>query len=131
MLLSPFATFSVLGLCVGYGFDEDLCPSCTTQRNAPHGEASDEARLGATRHDYSYVKNARFSLFCGPGARRYLLYIHHALGQAVRKTVWNGLASVSPEAISTLEWWASDEPWKRNGHQMILERRHLQVSVRN
>ena len=65
------------------------------------------------------------------GARRYLLYLQHALGQAVRKTGWNGLASLSPEAISTLEWWASDEPWKRNGHQMIPEHRPLQVSVRS
>ena len=65
------------------------------------------------------------------GARRYLLYLQHALGQAVRKTGWNGLTSLSAEAISTLEWWASDEPWKRNGHQMIPERRALQVSVRS
>ncbi len=65
------------------------------------------------------------------GARRYLLYLQHALGQAVRKTGWNGLTSLSTEAISTLDWWASDEPWKRNGHQMIPERRALQVSVRS
>jgi hypothetical protein len=65
------------------------------------------------------------------GPRRYLLYLQHALGQAVRKTGGNGLAGLSPEAINTLEWWASDEPWKRNGHQMILEHRPLQVSVRS
>jgi hypothetical protein len=65
------------------------------------------------------------------GARRYLLYLQHALGQAVRKTGWNGLASLSPDAIRTLAWWSSDEPWKRNGYRMTLEQRPIQVSVRS
>ncbi len=34
------------------------------------------------------------------GARRYLLYLQHALGQAARKTGWNDLAAVSPKAIA-------------------------------
>jgi hypothetical protein len=55
------------------------------------------------------------------GARRYLLYLQHALGQAVRKTGWNGMALISPDSIRTLEGWCSDEPWKRNGYRMTLE----------
>ncbi len=72
MLLSPVATFSVLGLCLGYGADEDLCSTCATQRNAPDGEASDATRLGTTLdNNGSDCKNARFVLLCGPH-RRYL-----------------------------------------------------------
>ncbi len=134
MLFSPFATFSVLGLRVGYGSDEDICPPCTTQRNAPYGEASQGTTTTLT------LKTRVLAFFVGRavatfrgirGARRYLLYLQHGLGQAVRKTGSNGLVSISSEAIHTLEWWASDEPWKRNGHQMIPERRPLQVSVRS
>ena len=65
------------------------------------------------------------------GARRHLLYLQHALGQAVRKTGWNGMALISPDSIRTLEWWCSDEPWKRNGYRMTLEQRPIQVSVRS
>jgi hypothetical protein len=65
------------------------------------------------------------------GTRRYLIYLQHALGQAVRRTGWNGLTTLSPDAISTLAWWASDEPWKRNGHQMIATQRPIQVGVRS
>ncbi len=35
------------------------------------------------------------------GAQRHLLYLQHALGQAVRKTGWNGMAALSPDAIQT------------------------------
>ena len=65
------------------------------------------------------------------GARRHLLYLQHALGQAVRKTGWNGMALILPDSIRTLEWWCSDEPWKRNGCRMTLEQRQIQVSVRS
>jgi hypothetical protein len=65
------------------------------------------------------------------GARRHLLYLQHALGQAVRKTGWNGMAALSPDAIQTLKWWSSDEPWERNGYRMTLEQRPIQVSVRS
>jgi hypothetical protein len=65
------------------------------------------------------------------GARRYLIYLQHVLGQAVRKTGWNGLTPLLPDAIRTLSWWSSDELWKSNGHQMIVDQRPLQVSVRS
>ena len=65
------------------------------------------------------------------GARRNLLYLQHALGQAVRQSGWNGMAAISPEAIRTLAWWGSDEPWKRNGSRMVPEIRPIQVSVRS
>jgi len=65
------------------------------------------------------------------GARRHLIYLQHALGQAVRKSGWDGMASISPDAIRTLQWWSSDEPWLRNGLRMIPEQRPIQVSVRS
>jgi hypothetical protein len=65
------------------------------------------------------------------GARRNLLYLQHALGQAVRQSGWDGMATISPEAIRTLAWWGSDEPWKRNGLRMVPEIRPIQVSVRS
>ena len=34
-------------------------------------------------------------------------------------------------AVNTLAWWASDEPWKRNGHNMVDDSRPIQVSVRS
>jgi hypothetical protein len=53
------------------------------------------------------------------GARRHLLYLQHALEQAVRKSGWKGTASISPDSIRTLQWWSSDELWIRNGLRMI------------
>jgi hypothetical protein len=38
------------------------------------------------------------------GARRYLVYLQYALGQAVRRTGWNGFTTLSPDAIRTLAW---------------------------
>jgi hypothetical protein len=66
------------------------------------------------------------------GARRHLLYLQLALGQAVRKSGWNGMASISPDSIRTLQWWrSSDELWIRNGLRMIPEQRPIQISVRS
>ncbi len=65
------------------------------------------------------------------GARRHLNYLQHDLGQAVRRGGWNGVAPLTPEAIGTLQWWASDAPWQRNGHAMIPETRPIQISVRS
>ncbi len=41
------------------------------------------------------------------------------------------MALVTPAAIDTLKWWASDAPWQRNGHTMIPEHRPVQISVKN
>ncbi len=41
------------------------------------------------------------------------------------------MAPLTPEAIETLQWWASDAPWQRNGHAMIPETRSIQISVRS
>ncbi len=49
------------------------------------------------------------------GARRHLIYLQHDLGQAVRRSGWDGRATLTPTAIDTLRWWASDAPWQRNG----------------
>ena len=65
------------------------------------------------------------------GARRHLIYLQHSLGQAVRRTGWDGMTPLSLDAIKTLAWWASDEPWQRNGSQMTPEQRPIQVSVRS
>ncbi len=65
------------------------------------------------------------------GARRHLIYLQHSLGQAVRRTGWKSVTSLSPDAIKTLAWWASDQPWQRNGSQMTPEQRSIQVSVRS
>ncbi len=65
------------------------------------------------------------------GARRNLIYLQHDLGQAVRRSGWNGMASITPAAIDTLQWWASDAPWQRNGHAMIPEYRPIQISVKS
>ena len=65
------------------------------------------------------------------GARRHLIYLQHALGQAVRREGWNGSTGLSTNAVETLAWWASDEPWKRNGHRMVDDSRPIQVSVRS
>jgi hypothetical protein len=64
-------------------------------------------------------------------ARRHLIYLQHDLGQAVRRGGWNGMASLTPAAIDTLRWWASDAPWQHNGHTMIPEIRPIQVSVQS
>ena len=64
-------------------------------------------------------------------ARRHLIYLQHDLGQAVRRGGWNGMASLTPAAIDTLRWWASDAPWQHNGHTMIPEIRPMQVSVKS
>jgi hypothetical protein len=48
------------------------------------------------------------------GARRHLIYLQHDLGQAVRRGGWNGKATLTPSALDTLAWWASDAPWQRN-----------------
>jgi hypothetical protein len=65
------------------------------------------------------------------GARRHLIFLQHALGQAVRRSGWNSVTPLSLDAIHTLAWWASDHPWKRNGCKMISELRPIQVSVRS
>ncbi len=65
------------------------------------------------------------------GARRHLIYLQHDLGQAVRRSGWNGMASITPAAIDTLKWWASDAPWQRNGQAMIPEHRPIQISVKS
>jgi hypothetical protein len=65
------------------------------------------------------------------GARRYLIYLQHDLGQAVRRSGWNGQATLTQAAIQTLHWWVSDAPWQRNGHAMIPESRPIQISVKS
>jgi hypothetical protein len=66
------------------------------------------------------------------GARRHLIFLQHALGQAVRRSGWNSVTPLSLDAIHTLAWWASDHPWKRNGCQMIPELHNpIQVSIRS
>jgi hypothetical protein len=65
------------------------------------------------------------------GARRHLIFLQHALGQAVRRSGWNSVTPLSLDAIHTLAWWASDLPWKRNGCKMIPELRPIQVNVRS
>jgi hypothetical protein len=65
------------------------------------------------------------------GARRHLLYLQHDLGQAVRRSGWDGQAPLTLAAIDTLRWWASDAPWQRNGHRMTPEIRLIQISVRS
>jgi hypothetical protein len=130
--------------CLGYVWDTVLMKNFvpTARLKDTHRMAKRLVRLVLEQHDTKTptIKTRVLACFVGRtvatfrgirGTRRYLLYLQHALGQAVRKTGWNGLAGLSPEAINTLEWWASDEPWKRNGHQMILEHRPLQVSVRS
>ncbi len=60
-----------------------------------------------------------------------MIFLQHALGQAVRRSGWNSVTSLSFNAIHTLAWWASDQPWKQNGCKMIPELRPIQVSVRS
>jgi hypothetical protein len=133
----PSQRFSVFGLCVGYGADEDLCSPFATLfplrdlRRLVLGQHSTTSPTLKPRVLACFVGRAVATFRGIRGERRYLLYLQHALGQAVRKRGWNGLAYLSPEAINTFEWWASDEPWQRNGHQMTPERRPLQVSVRS
>jgi hypothetical protein len=63
-------------------------------------------------------------------ARRHLICLLHDLEQAVRLSGWNGQAKLTPAAIETLKWWASDASWQRNGHAMIPENRPIQISVK-
>jgi hypothetical protein len=64
-------------------------------------------------------------------ARRHLIYLQHDLGQAVRRSGWNGMSLLTPVAIDTLQWWASDAPWQRNGQAMVPEHRPIQISVKS
>ena len=72
---------------------------------------------------------ATFRGICG--ARCHLIYLQHDLGQAVRRSGWNGVAILTPSAIETLQGWASDAPWQHNGKSMTPEIRPIQISVRS
>ena len=53
------------------------------------------------------------------GAKRHLLFIQQALGHAVRRTGWNGTTLLNHEGISALQWWVTEQPWQRNGCDIV------------
>ena len=65
------------------------------------------------------------------GARRRLVHIQQPLGTAVREEGFTGYVHLSTESIAALQWWASPEPWARNGSPIVPEPRRLQGSVQS
>ena len=65
------------------------------------------------------------------GAKRHLLFIQQALGHAVRRTGWNGTTLLNHEGISALQWWVTEQPWQRNGCDIVPEVRPIQGRVQS
>jgi hypothetical protein len=130
--------------CLGYVWDTTIMktfvpnkPLKETHRTAKRLIGTIETQLGLT---IPQLKTRVLACFVGRavatfrgirGARRHLVYLQHDLGQAVRRSEWDGRATLTPTAIDTLRWWASDAPWQRNGHRMTPEIRPIQISVKS
>jgi hypothetical protein len=132
--------------CLGYVWDTTMMKTFVPDKRLKetHRTAKRLLRMvlaqGATGAAPPTLKTRVLACFVGRavatfrgirGARRHLIYLQHDLGQAVRRGGWNGLASLTPAAIDTLGWWASDSPWQRNGNTMLPETRPIQISVKS
>ena len=130
----PSRTFKCLGLIW------DTCSMTVSIPPSRLKAAQKVAKRLIKTAETSPVPTRDLARFCGQitsmtrgirGAKRYLLFIQQALGHAVRRTGFTGTTSLNKEGVEALRWWTTEQPWLRQGQDIVQAVRPLQGKVQS